>query len=71
MHKIIIAMLLFYSSIAISQNCNSTLTGKIIDLHDGTVLTGATIVVVENNFTTLSNIEGKYSISNLYHHNFF
>ena len=65
MYKIITAMLFFHSSIAISQNCNSTLTGKIIDLHDGTVLTGATIVVVENNFTTLSNVEGKYTISNL------
>ena len=65
MHKIIIAMLLFHSSIVTSQNCNSTLTGKIIDLHDGTVLTGATIMVLENNFTTFSNIEGKYTISNL------
>ena len=65
MRNILLAALLIIYSVAYSQNCNSSLSGKIIDLHDGSILSGATIMVLENNFTTLSDIEGNYTILNL------
>ena len=65
MRKILSTALLLTFCAVTSQNCNSSLSGKIIDLHDGSILPGASIVVLENNFTTLSDIEGNYTISNL------
>ena len=65
MRNILLAALLIIYSVAYSQNCNSSLSGKIIDLHDGSTLSGATIMVLENNFTTISDIEGNYTILNL------
>ena len=65
MRNILLAALLIIYSVAYSQNCNSSLSGKIIDLHDGSILSGATIMVLENNFTTISDIEGNYTILNL------
>ena len=57
--------LLFNGAIAISQNCNNSLSGTAIDLHDGSLLTGALISVVETEQSTLTDINGKYSISGL------
>ena len=65
MRKILSTALLLTLCAVNSQNCNSSLSGKIIDLHDGSILPGATIVVLENNFKTFSDIEGNYTISNL------
>ena len=65
MRKILSTALLLTFCAVTSQNCNSSLSGKIIDPHDGSILPGASIVVLENNFTTLSDIEGNYTISNL------
>ena len=48
-----------------SQNCSHTLSGKVIDLHDGSLLSGATLVVAETETVVQTSLDGVYSISNL------
>lgn len=48
-----------------SQNCTLTLSGKVIDLHDGSLLSGATLVVAETETVVQTSMDGVYSISNL------
>jgi len=48
-----------------SQNCSLTLSGKVIDLHDGSLLSGATLVVAETETVVQTSLDGVYSISNL------
>lgn len=48
-----------------SQNCSLTLSGKVIDLHDGSLLSGATLVVAETETIVQTSLDGVYSISNL------
>ena len=47
MRKRLIALLLLVSGLINSQNCQSTVSGKIIDLHDNSLLSGATLVILE------------------------
>lgn len=58
-------LLLFSSISAISQNCNSTLTGTLEDLHDGSLLAGATIIIAGTEQAVLTDLDGKFIISNL------
>jgi iron complex outermembrane receptor protein len=59
-------LILLLSSIpSISQNCDNTLTGKITDLHDGSLLIGATLVVVGTEHSAQTNLQGAFTISNL------
>jgi iron complex outermembrane receptor protein len=48
-----------------SQNCSLTLSGKVIDLHDGSLLSGATLVVAETETIVQTSLDGVYSIPNL------
>ena len=48
-----------------SQNCSLTLSGKVIDLHDGSLLSGATLVVAETETVVQTSLDGVYSIPNL------
>ena len=48
-----------------SQNCSLTLSCKVIDLHDGSLLSGATLVVAETETVVQTSLDGVYSISNL------
>lgn len=48
-----------------SQNCSLTLSGKVIDLHDGSLLSGATLVVSETETIVQTSLDGVYSIPNL------
>ncbi|MDC0371941.1 TonB-dependent receptor [Flavobacteriaceae bacterium] len=48
-----------------SQNCSLTLSGKVIDLHDGSLLPGATLVVAETETIVQTSLDGVYSIPNL------
>ena len=54
-----------FSMIANAQNCTATLSGKVIDFHDQTPLVGATIIIAGLEKSTLSDIDGLYSISGL------
>ena len=58
-------MLLCCGMMAYSQDCNYSLTGKIIDLHDNSVLPGATLIMIGEGKTVESDLDGKYTFSNL------
>ena len=65
MRKYITAVLLVISFMVNSQNCKNSVSGKVTDLHDGSILSGATLVVLETSQTTLSDIDGSYQLNNL------
>ncbi|MBK85684.1 MAG: TonB-dependent receptor [Flavobacteriaceae bacterium] len=65
MRKYFIAILLIISGLANSQNCKYSLSGKVTDLHDGSLLSGATLVFNEINKTAQTDLDGRYNISNL------
>jgi len=48
-----------------AQECNLSLSGYIIDLHDNSVLSNASIKLIGESEYTYSNNEGYYSIKNL------
>ena len=48
-----------------SQNCKNSVSGKVTDLHDGSVLSGATLVVLETGQSTLSDFDGSYKLNDL------
>lgn len=49
----------------VAQECKSILLGEIIDFHDNTPLSGATIAITGKNQQTLSNQEGKFRFEHL------
>ena len=65
MRKYYIAILLIISGLASSQDCKYSLSGKVTDLHDGSLLSGATLVFNEINKTAQTDLDGRYNISNL------
>lgn len=58
-------VLLLCSYLSVSQNCNYTLSGTVLDLHDGTPLVGAVLIVKETNQSVQTNLDGQYTIVNL------
>ncbi len=56
---------LLLSTVMFGQNCSNTLTGYVIDLHDSSVLTEVTLIIAGSEISTITDKEGKYSISNL------
>ncbi|TBM99772.1 TonB-dependent receptor [Hyunsoonleella flava] len=52
-------------SLAHSQNCTYTFIGEIVDFHDGTPMSGATVFNENNSSYTAADINGKFSIKNL------
>ena len=65
MRKYYVAILLIISGLANSQDCKYSLSGKVTDLHDGSLLSGATLVFNEINKTAQTDLDGRYDISNL------
>jgi iron complex outermembrane receptor protein len=64
--RIYALLILLLSGITtISQNCNSTLSGAIIDLHDNTALTGATVILTATEQAILTDLEGNFSFTDL------
>lgn len=58
-------LLLLCSFCTFSQECTSSLTGSILDLHDTNALPGATIIVAGVERAVQSDIYGVYSINKL------
>lgn len=58
-------ILLISSITSISQNCNNTLSGTVTDLHDGSLLAGATLIIANNEQAVVTDLDGKFIISNL------
>ena len=67
MQKLFLLCLLMFGihSNTISQNCNLTFQGKIIDFHDKTPIVGASVVVLNLNKYTTADINGNFEIKNL------
>lgn len=65
MRKYALLILLFSSITSFSQNCDNTLTGTVTDLHDGTILNGATLIVAGTDQAVQTDHDGKYILSNL------
>ncbi len=63
-HNLLVVVLCFFSTIH-SQNCTYTFIGEVIDFHDSTPMSGATIHNETNNSYTAADINGKFSIKNL------
>ena len=60
-----LVILLFSSFLSLSQSCDYTLSGVLTDLHDGSVLEGATLIVAGSERFVVTDFEGKFIISNL------
>ena len=65
MRKYYVAILLIISGLANSQDCKYSLSGKVTDLHDGSLLSGVTLVFNEIDKTAQTDLDGRYDISNL------
>ena len=64
--RIYFLMILLLSSFPLlSQSCDYKLSGLLTDLHDGTVLEGATLIVAGSERFVVTDFEGKFMISNL------
>lgn len=48
-----------------AQDCNYTLSGKVIDLHDDTALVGATLIIAGLEKYSTTDTEGNYTFSDL------
>jgi iron complex outermembrane receptor protein len=57
--------LLFFSIASISQNCNNSLSGKVIDQHDGSALAGAMIIIAGTEQTVFTGSDGKFILPEL------
>jgi len=53
------------STIIYAQDCNSILLGEIVDFHDNSPLSGATIYITGKGFSTVSQQNGKFSFKEL------
>lgn len=58
-------LLLLCSSLSFSQNCDYSLSGKVKDLHDGSVLSAAIISIKNNGVKVSTDTNGTYFLSNL------
>ncbi|MEM7186003.1 MAG: TonB-dependent receptor [Bacteroidota bacterium] len=65
MHKYAFGVLLFSSFYTFSQNCDYTLTGSVTDQHDGSSLSGATIIVAGTQQAVQTDLDGSFTISGL------
>jgi iron complex outermembrane receptor protein len=65
MRSYTLLILLFSSIISISQNCNNTLFGSVVDLHDGSNLLGAVLVIEGSEQVVVTDVDGKFIIPNL------
>ena len=57
-----LTILLLSSFSLLSQSCDYTLTGMLTDFHNGSVLTGATIIVAGTKRSFVTDFDGKFII---------
>ncbi len=60
-----LTILLLSSFLLFSQSCDYTLTGTLTDFHNGSVLTGATIIVAGSERSFVTDFDGKFIIPDL------
>jgi iron complex outermembrane receptor protein len=49
----------------IAQDCSNTLSGSVIDFHDGTPLTGAAVQISGDTIITYTDMEGRFELKSL------
>jgi len=64
-------ILLLFNSPIYSQDCNSSLTLKVIDLHDSSVLQNASIFIKELDIKVKTNSKGEYVFKDLCNKEYF
>ena len=62
--KSVAGISLFATGLVFSQDCNLSLKGKVVDLHDNSPLVGAVVSIVEINENVLSNANGEFLFTN-------
>ncbi|CAM4143004.1 TonB-dependent receptor [Gillisia hiemivivida] len=65
MRTYVLFVLLLSSIPSISQTCENTLSGTVKDLHDGSLLAGATLIVAGSKQAVQTDLDGHFTISNL------
>ena len=65
MRTYLLLILLLSSISSISQDCDNTLFGTVTDLHDGSLLVGATLIFVGTEQAVQTDLDGNFSISKL------
>jgi iron complex outermembrane receptor protein len=65
--KNLVLSMLFFSIVghAVAQDCTSTLKGKVLDYHNKTVLTNASILLISEKILVYSDEKGNYRVNNL------
>ena len=58
-------LLLFCNTIVYSQTCTNTFTGTVIDLHDNSLLAGATVILAGSETAVQTDINGEFTFNNL------
>ncbi|UOB17471.1 TonB-dependent receptor [Abyssalbus ytuae] len=65
MKHIVTAFLLLAAVKIQAQDCNFILSGEVVDFHDQTPLSEATLIVIENNITVTTDANGHFYINNV------
>lgn len=65
MRNYALLILLLSSITSISQTCDNTLSGTVTDLHDGSLLIGAMLIVAGTEQAVQTDFDGKFTLSNL------
>ncbi|KJD32767.1 oxidoreductase [Tamlana sedimentorum] len=65
MKNIFVAICFLINAVVISQNCEYTLKGEVIDFHNTTPIENAAIKVLNTNNYAVSDINGKFTLKNL------
>ena len=60
MHYKVLFFLLLSSFSSFSQTCDASLSGKVVDIHDGSNLAGATLVISNTDESVLTNLDGEF-----------
>ena len=65
--KYIVANMLFFSTLFYlsAQECSSTLEGQVIDFHNRSVLSDASITILENGLVVFSDLKGNFKFKGL------
>ncbi|WP_196887035.1 TonB-dependent receptor [Aureivirga sp. CE67] len=65
MRTYLFVLLIFSSMLSFSQDCKHTFSGKVMDLHDSSILLGASVHIKEINKTVSTNPQGEFIFKNL------
>ncbi|MFK7811267.1 MAG: TonB-dependent receptor [Maribacter sp.] len=64
-YSILLLFTCFLSNTLFAQDCKSILLGEIVDFHDNTPLSGASVSITGKSLETISTDSGKFSFINL------